>query len=103
LTNVSEDTNNYYIRAELPGMASNELDIQVRANGLSISGERKIAEEGDSVRYHRRERETGSFSRQIALPGEVDTGKVDAALKDGVLTITVPKSEAAKPRQITVR
>ena len=103
LTNVTENKDSYFVRCELPGVKSDELDIQVTGKGLSISGERRIAEEGDNVRYHRREREAGKFSRFVALPNEVDTGKVDASLKDGVLTMAVPKSEAAKPRQIAVK
>ncbi|MBW1993309.1 MAG: Hsp20/alpha crystallin family protein, partial [Deltaproteobacteria bacterium] len=72
-------------------------------NGLSISGERKIPAEGDNVRYHRREREAGSFSRIIGLPGEVDPDKVEAKLKDGILTVIVPKAEKAKPKQIPIK
>ena len=70
---------------------------------LSISGERKIASEGDNVRYHRREREAGTFNRVVALPGEVDADKVEANHVNGVLTVVIPKAEAAKPKQITVR
>ena len=103
LTNVTEDTENYYVRAELPGIKSGELDIQVTSEGISISGERKIAEEGNNVRYHRREREAGKFSRLINLPGKVDINKVEAFMENGILKVTIPKSEAAKPRQITVR
>lgn len=103
LTNVTEDKENYYVRAELPGIKSNELDIQVTAEGISISGERKIPVEGDNVRYHRREREAGKFSRSISLPGEIDVNKVKASMENGVLKVTIPKSEAAKPRQITVK
>jgi len=103
LINVTEDTNNYHIRAELPGIKSNELDIQVTTDGISISGERKIPVEGNNVRYHRREREAGTFSRSISLPGEIDVNKVEASMVNGVLTVTIPKSEAAKPRQITVK
>ena len=102
LTNVTEDNDNYYVRAELPGMKSDELDIQVTEEGISISGERKIPKEGNNARYHRREREAGRFSRLISLPGKVDVNKVKAAMKNGVLKVTIPKSEAAKPRQITV-
>ena len=103
LINVTEDTNKYYVRAELPGMKSNELDIQVTANGISISGERKIPVEGNNVRYHRREREAGTFSRSFNLPDEIDVNKVEASMENGVLKVTIPKSEAAKPRQITVK
>ena len=100
LTNVTEDKDNFYVRAELPGIKSDELDIQVTANGISISGERKIPEEGNNVKYHRREREAGKFSRSINLSGDVDVNKVDASLKNGILTVTIPKAEIAKPRQI---
>lgn len=103
LTNVTEDKENYYVRAELPGIKSNELDIQVAAEGISISGERKIPEEGNNVRYHRREREAGKFSRLINLPGKINVGKVEASLENGVLKVTIPKSEASKPRQIMVQ
>ncbi len=102
LTNLSEDKDNYYVRAELPGVKGDELDIQVTANNLAISGERKIATEESDARYHRREREAGTFSRMIGLPGEVNTDKVDANLENGILTVVVPKAEIAKPKQITV-
>jgi HSP20 family protein len=103
LTNITEDGGNFYVRAELPGIKSNELDIQVTSKGISISGERKIPEEGKNVKYHRREREAGKFSRLINLSGDVDVNKVDAGLKNGILTVTIRKAEAAKPRQITVK
>jgi len=89
LTNVTEDNENYYVRAELPGIKSDELDIQVTADGISISGERKISAEGNGVKYHRREREAGKFSRLINLPGEVDVNKVEASMENGILKITV--------------
>jgi HSP20 family protein len=103
LINVTEDANKYYVRAELPGMKSNELDIQVTADGITISGERKIPVEGNNVRYHRREREAGTFSRSFNLPGEINVNKVEASLENGVLMVTITKSEAAKPRQIKVK
>lgn len=100
--NLTEDKDHYYIRAELPGMEPGEFDIQVSGNSLTISGERKIpAEEGG--KYHRREREAGKFSRIINLPDAVDTEKIEAGLKNGILTVTIPKAEVAKPRQITVK
>jgi len=101
LTNLTEDKNNYYVRAELPGVKGDELDIQVTGNNLAISGERKIAAE-EEARYHRREREAGTFSRMIGLPGEVDTDKIEANLENGILTIVVSKAEIAKPKQISV-
>jgi HSP20 family protein len=103
LTNLSEDKDNYYVRAELPGVKADELDIQVTANNIAISGERKIAAQEEGARYHRREREAGTFSRMIGLPGDVNTEKVQAKLVNGILTVMVPKAEAAKPRQISIK
>lgn len=102
LINLTEDKDNYYIRAELPGVKGDELDIQVTANNLSISGERKITPV-ENARYHRRERDAGTFSRVIGLPGEINSDKVEANLENGVLTIAVPKAEIAKPKQISVK
>jgi len=101
--NITEDKDAYYVSAELPGVKSADLDLNVTANQLTLAGERRITEEADDVRYHRREREAGRFSRAIALPGDVDAEGVKAKLADGVLTITVPKAEKAKPRQISVQ
>jgi HSP20 family protein len=103
LSNLTEDNENYYVRAELPGIKSNELDIQVTTEGISISGEGKIPKEGENVKYHRREREAGKFSRLINFPGKVDVNKVEASMENGMLKVTIPKSEDAKPRQITVK
>jgi HSP20 family protein len=103
LINLTEDKNNYYVRAELPGVKAGELDIQATGNNLAISGERKIAAEDQNARYHRREREAGMFSRMIGLPGEINPDKVEAKLENGILTVVVSKAEAAKPKQITVK
>ena len=103
LINLTEDKDNYFLRAELPGVKAGEIDIQATANNIAISGERKIAAEEEGARYHRREREAGKFSRMIGLPGDINSDKVDAKLENGVLTIKVSKAEAAKPKQITVK
>lgn len=103
LINLTEDKNNYYVRAELPGVKAEELDIQATANNIAISGERKITAEGEGARYHRREREAGSFSRMIGLPGDINSDKVDAKLENGILTVVIAKAEAAKPKQITIK
>lgn len=103
LMNVTEDKDSYYVRAELPGIKADALDISVTGETLSISGERKLLIEDEKAQYHRRERESGSFSRIISLPSQVDTGKVEADSKDGVLTVVLPKAEAAKPKQIAVK
>ena len=100
--NLTEDPESYYLRAELPGISAEDLDIQAIGNKLSISGERKIPSEKGDVRYHRREREAGKFSRLINLPGDIDAEGVEASLADGVLSVRVPKSEKAKPRQIAI-
>ncbi|MBW1717272.1 MAG: Hsp20/alpha crystallin family protein [Deltaproteobacteria bacterium] len=103
LMNVTEDKDNYYVRAELPGLKADDLDISVKADTLSISGEKKISAEDENAQYHRREREAGKFSRIVSLPTQVDTGKVEARCTDGVLTVVLPKAESAKPKQIAVK
>jgi HSP20 family protein len=103
LLNVTEDKDKYFVRAELPGIKADDLDISVTGNTLSISGERKIPAESEKARYHRREREAGKFSRMVNLPAQIDTAQVEAHCADGILTVLLPKSEAAKPKQITVK
>jgi len=103
LMNVTEDKDNYYVRAELPGLKADELDISVTGDTLSISGERKLTTEDEKAQYHRREREAGKFSRIVTLPSQIDTGKVEANCAEGVLTVFLPKAEAAKPKQISVK
>ncbi|MBN1103282.1 MAG: Hsp20/alpha crystallin family protein [Deltaproteobacteria bacterium] len=103
LMNLTEDKDNYYVRAEMPGIRADDLDISVTEDSLSISGERKLPAEDENATYHRREREAGKFSRMVTLPGPVDTAKVDARCSDGILTVLLPKAEAAKPKQITVK
>ena len=102
LINLSEVKDKYYVRAELPGVNGDELDIQVTGKNLAISGERKIAAEEESAKYHRKEREAGTFSRMIGLPGEINSDKVEAKMENGILSIVVSKAEIAKPKQINV-
>jgi HSP20 family protein len=103
LVNVTEDGNNFYVRAELPGLSADAIEISVTGNDLAVSGERRIVSEGEDVKYHRREREAGSFSRIISLPGDIEAGGVEASLVNGLLTVVVPKAEAVKPRRIAVK
>ncbi|MBN2033214.1 MAG: Hsp20/alpha crystallin family protein [Deltaproteobacteria bacterium] len=103
LANLSEDKDAYYIRAELPGIKADELDISITGSTIGISGERKISAQGEDVKYHRRERDAGSFSRVITLPGQVDSDKAEARSSNGVLTIILPKAESAKSKQISVK
>jgi HSP20 family protein len=100
--NITEDKDRYYVRAELPGMKAEDIELQVTGRNLSISGERQIQPEGENARYHRREREGGKFSRMLGLPGDIDADRVEAEMTNGVLTVAIGKSEAAKPKQITV-
>jgi HSP20 family protein len=101
--NLTEDDACFHIRAELPGIPSKDLEIQATGNKLSISGERKIVAEGEDVRYHRRERESGKFSRAISLPGDIDPDGITAALSNGILKISIPKAAKIKPKQITIK
>jgi HSP20 family protein len=100
--NLTEDKHNYYLRAELPSIKADDINMEVNGRSLSISGERKIKAESDDVKYHRREREAGKFSRIIELPGDINPDEVQAKMIDGILNVIISKSEAAKPRQITV-
>ncbi len=97
-----QDDDNFYVEAELPGMELDDLEIYVTGGDqLTLKGKREapVVEEGT---WHRRERGFGSFSRAITLPNTVDAEKVDATLKNGVLTVTLPKAQNAKQRRITV-
>jgi HSP20 family protein len=100
--NVSEDDSNFYIRAEVPGMKLADLSVSALPNSVSISGKREIAPEAEKISYHRKERAEGAFSRTLSLPSEIAADKVDARYSDGILSVTLPKAETAKPRQITV-
>lgn len=100
--NIWDEGEELVAEAELPGLKSEDLDVSVVGSELTIKGERKsVGEEGTS--YHRRERGTGTFTRVLRLAAEVDAENVQATLRDGVLTVRMPKAEAAKPRKINVQ
>jgi HSP20 family protein len=101
--NITQDDDNFYLRAEIPGIEPNELSISAVRNRVALAGKREIGREHEKVSYHRKERAEGSFNRSVTLPAEVDAERVDARYADGILTLTLPKAEAAKPRQIAVR
>ena len=103
LVNVYMDQNAVYVTAELPGMDPAGIDISVQGDNLVLKGERKAEPESGGVSYHRRERRSGSFNRVLALPDRVDAEKVSAEYKNGMLKITLPKQEEAKPKQIQVK
>src|SRR5579885_3161347 len=100
--NVYEDTNGFSIRAALPGIDPKEARIVVEDGVLTISGERKVDAQETERTYYAREIGTGSFARSFRLPTNVDTEKVTASYKDGVLAVNLPKKEEAKPRQIVI-
>ena len=103
LVNLSEDPDHIYVRAELPGVNPEDLDITIQDQQLILRGQRKIATVEKDVKYHRRERESGFFRRILRLPARIDPNKVEAASQNGILTITLSKPEEVKPRQITVK
>lgn len=100
--NISEDGNNIYVRAEIAGIKTTDLDISVEGETLTIKGERKACTH-EKASYHRREIDCGTFRRAVTLPTRVNVQKVEASAADGILTITLPKAEEAKPRQISVK
>jgi len=99
---VHEDKENFTIRAELPGMKREDIEVSVQDGALVISGERQEEKVNEGTEVHRRERYSGRFSRALTLPTAVAGDKVTATYKDGVLTVTLPKAEEAKPKRITV-
>ena len=101
--NIWTNEDGQLISAEMPGVHPDDIDIDVTGDALSISGERKPDEVAEDARYHRRERTYGSFSRTIQLPFMVDTNKVEASFKNGVLMVSLPRAEADKPKKITIK
>jgi HSP20 family protein len=101
--NVTQDDDSFYVRAEIPGVNAGDLSISALRNRLSISGKREIPKEQDRASYHRKERAEGMFNRTLTLPTVVDADRIEARYADGILTLTLPKAEEAKPRQIVVK
>jgi HSP20 family protein len=99
---VYEDKDNFVVKAELPGMKKEDIEVSLHDGSLSISGERKTEAKREEGEVYRAERFFGRFQRTVTLPTAVAADKVKAAYKDGVLTITLPKTEEAKPKQIDV-
>ena len=101
--NVEEDESAYRVSAELPGVDPKDVEITLDHGVLTLRGEKKEDSEKKDKNYHRVERHYGCFTRSLALPVEVDGEKVAANYRNGVLEITLPKAEAAKPKQIAVK
>lgn len=103
LSNVGEDADNIYVEALAPGLNVDSLQISVQQGQLSVTGEKSaITPEVKAEAYHRNERGAGRFVRTMTLPAEVNADKVNAQYKNGLLLITLPKAEEAKPKQINV-
>jgi len=101
--NVTQDDDNVYITAELPGIPGKDLDITVEEDTVLIRGERKAEPEGEEISYHRRERGEGKFSRTVTLPTRIVADGATAETKDGILRLTLPKAEEVKPKKIEIK
>jgi len=99
---LREDKDNLIASLEIPGLAKEDIDVSVHEGVLSVSGERRQAQESEGATAHRRERYIGRFQRTISLPKAVKAEAIKATYRDGVLTVTMPKTEEAKPKQIAV-
>lgn len=100
---VSATDDELIVRCEVPGMKLDSFDIRMAGDSLVIEGSRLTGEELEGGWYHRRERESGGFSRAVRLPAEVDGDRADASYVAGILTVTLPLKQAAKPRQVPVK
>jgi HSP20 family protein len=100
---VRETEDLFEVTVDLPGMAPDDVSVTFEAGVLTVSGTRRFSREETQETYHRIERSYGTFARQIKLPRTADTEKIAASFDKGVLTVTVPKAEAAKPRTIEVK
>lgn len=99
---IVETEDELIVKADLPDVRLEDIDVRVEKGTLSLKGERKFEKELADKGYHRIERSYGSFMRSFSVPSSVDTEKVSADYKNGVLTVTLPKKEAAKPKQVKV-
>jgi HSP20 family protein len=99
---IQEIEEGYRLQAELPGLTKEDLQITLENNVLRLTGERKFEREARKESFHRIERTYGSFSRAFALPSQVNPEGVQASFENGILTLTVPKAEQAKPRKIAI-
>lgn len=99
---VAESEHGFTVQAELPGLKKEDIKVTFEDHVLTVEGERKQVEEQKDQNFFRRERAYGKFRRSFKLATEVDADKVGASYQDGILTLTLPKSEAVKPRQIDI-
>ncbi len=99
---VIETGDSVVLKAELPGLTAEDVDVEVDENVLTISGEREFRDEVEDGRYHRIERSYGRFSRSLTLPQGIKADAVSATFTDGVLQVTVPKADEVRPRKVTI-
>jgi len=102
LVNIAEDKDNVYVEALAPGIDPESLEVSVLNNTVRIAGEKSAVKDVKPEAFHRNERGAGKFIRTISLPVEVDADKVKAEYKNGILLLTLPKAESAKPKQIAI-
>ena len=101
--NVSQDDDNIYVTAELPGIEPKDLEVIVEEDSLTIKGERTFVPETEDVSFHRREREQGAFNRTLPLNTRISSEDVKAETKNGILTLILPKAEEVKPKKIEIK
>lgn len=100
---ISEDNNNFYLNLELPGMKKEDVKVKYEENLLTVTGEKKAEREEKDVNFHRVERSYGKFERSFRVPTRIVSDKIDADFANGILTITLPKAEEVKPKEIEVK
>ena len=100
---ITDNENEYVVKAEVPGCKAEDIDITVAGNVLTISGEKKVEKEVKEKDYYHSERSFGSFRRDLRLATDIDTGKIEAECRDGVLAVKLPKSEKAMPAKIKIK
>ena len=99
---ILESRDSYLIRAELPGMKKEDISLEFKEGTLTLSGTKKFEEPAAGVTYHRSERLSGKFGRSFYLPQTIKHDAINATFRDGILEIDVPKTDEAKPKQITI-
>lgn len=103
LTDVSEDNDNFYLKADLPGIKKEDVKISFADGAISISGERSQEKETKDKKFHRIERSYGKYYRSFNIPTDIKADKIKAEFKDGQLTVTIPKADEVKPKEIDIK
>jgi len=102
VVDIKETKDDFIIKAEVPGMSKDDIKINISENTVTIKGEKKEEKKENDINYHRIERRFGSFQRSFSLTSPIDSDKIKASCKDGILTITIPKKEESKPKEIPI-